>query len=516
MSNPSSEEQLDRLIDQLNKEETPVHSFDPEMTEFSAVARAVKSSVGPSRSALDPDFGDRLIENLTKADNRSPALRHRHLLMRRLGKIAIAGVAAAALILWGFKGDLFAPNSFHPDIVSAMEQSVARLTSYHGVLEEREENAAGEVQTLQRIELWWTESGKYVLKDQNGIMTVNNGEKKWQVVPAQHQITLIPLLPDSPPYLTDLQDEAQRAKSYPHTELGEEKVAGHSAVKLQISPPGGIPYYLWIDSESRLPLQLQTGMQNSLQLLITFVSFEANTAVDSSLFRYNVPQGYTVVDQDTEQAVTSVTDGIRIAGFTPILPEQAPQRIFATATFPSASSARLVFDYGDTVITEFPTLPPDSSNFGLSGKPGEGVLALIGADTVYCRQNGIDIQIDGPQWKTFLKQMLPDITVPNSSADTAGSAQVKVDVNMDVEKNNQAQVDGGHSPWQLDPVQVAQAFVDGQLHPATPPSGYKIQAINDAEAVVTVQGGPVAKIYLKRLVRQDNTGIWSVMGYDPN
>ncbi|HHY59430.1 MAG TPA: hypothetical protein GX504_02335, partial [Clostridia bacterium] len=35
-----------------------------------------------------------------------------------------------------------------------------------------------------------------------------------------------------------------------------------------------------------------------------------------------------------------------------------------------------------------------------------------------------------------------------------------------------------------------------------------------AEAVVAVKEGPIERVYLKRLLRQDETGIWTVVGYD--
>jgi hypothetical protein len=38
-----------------------------------------------------------------------------------------------------------------------------------------------------------------------------------------------------------------------------------------------------------------------------------------------------------------------------------------------------------------------------------------------------------------------------------------------------------------------------------------------SEAVVEVKGDetPIRRVYLKRLVRQDATGVWTVVGYDP-
>jgi len=46
-------------------------------------------------------------------------------------------------------------------------------------------------------------------------------------------------------------------------------------------------------------------------------------------------------------------------------------------------------------------------------------------------------------------------------------------------------------------------------------SSFKLVTNNSVEAVVEVEDGPVERVYLKRLVRQDETGIWTVVGYDP-
>ena len=46
-------------------------------------------------------------------------------------------------------------------------------------------------------------------------------------------------------------------------------------------------------------------------------------------------------------------------------------------------------------------------------------------------------------------------------------------------------------------------------------SSLKMTSNTGAEAIVQVQEGPIKTVYLKRLVRQDETGIWTVVGYDP-
>jgi len=141
-----------------------------------------------------------------------------------------------------------------------MERAVARLNNYHGVLEMRTRNAAGEEWLVRRVELWY-EGGKYAIKQADGTLTVNNGQRKWQINHEAKEVVILPLLPDPTGKSFDLRDEAKRAKQYPHAAMGTEPVAGREAVKLAISPPGGEEYYLWVDTETNLPIQLQTAMQ---------------------------------------------------------------------------------------------------------------------------------------------------------------------------------------------------------------------------------------------------------------
>lgn len=85
-------------------------------------------------------------------------------------------------------------------------------------------------------------------------------------------------------------------------------------------------------------------------------------------------------------------------------------------------------------------------------------------------------------------------------------------------------MDAGHSPWKLDPVYVAQVFVSLKISPegieGEYPVSYEDMEVvknNGIEAVVEISGDntPVRRVYLKRLIRQDSTGIWTVVGYDP-
>ena len=83
-------------------------------------------------------------------------------------------------------------------------------------------------------------------------------------------------------------------------------------------------------------------------------------------------------------------------------------------------------------------------------------------------------------------------------------------------------MDRGSSPWQLEPLQVALTFVNLQVspegiigEPEIQAESFKLTINNGVDSVVDVTDGPTEKVYLKRLVRQDETGIWTVVGYDP-
>ncbi|MGI6706794.1 MAG: M56 family metallopeptidase [Clostridia bacterium] len=127
-------------------------------------------------------------------------------------------------------------------------------------------------------------------------------------------------------------------------------------------------------------------------------------------------------------------------------------------------------------------------------------------------------------------EMMPQETEAQSvekapqTPDSPHGPQVVVEVDMEMAKNEQMKVDLGHSPWQLSPIAVTQTFVSLQISPEGITGEFpikddemKIVHETNEEAIVEVTGSktPIARVYLKRLVKQDETGIWSVVGYDP-
>lgn len=102
--------------------------------------------------------------------------------------------------------------------------------------------------------------------------------------------------------------------------------------------------------------------------------------------------------------------------------------------------------------------------------------------------------------------------------------RVEVPYDLKVEWHTQKSVDAGHSPWRLDPVFVAQVYSSLLISPEGIVGDYPIPydaisvILNDGRSAVLQindKKSIAEKIYLQRLVRQDETGIWTVVGYDP-
>lgn len=112
---------------------------------------------------------------------------------------------------------------------------------------------------------------------------------------------------------------------------------------------------------------------------------------------------------------------------------------------------------------------------------------------------------------------------PASDQEFATKPKIEVPVDLEIEKFEQQQVDEGHKPWRLDPIQTTITFVSLKISPegVEGPFPVKVEDLKiiqqtDKVAIVEVSGDktPISRVYLKRLIRQDNTGIWSVVGYD--
>lgn len=513
-----AEKRLSDYIDALNAEQEPEQLFGvagtPELEKLLATVRTVRTLREPALP--EPGYPERLahavVEKMQAGEGgkqKEKAKIAKSSRSRRLSPVIALAAGLLLFVLLSTWGGLF--NS---DVVHAMEKAVAQLANYHGTLEMRSTNAAGEEWLVRQVELW-SEGEKYAVRQADGTFTVNNGERKWQLRPEKKEVALLPVVPDPGKTGFDLRDEAKRAKEYPHQVVGQELIAGRKAIKLEIQPPGGLPYYLWIDAVTNLPLQLQTAMQNGLQTTYTYTAFEPNIKLDPGIFTFRLPEGYQVVEEDPGQLVLTVEEAAAISGLSPLLPQEAPERIFAFKD-------RIVLDYGDTTIVETPaerTFEPEAN--AALGTAAGGPLE-VWWERLRWHQSGLEIQIEGPKRVELARQIAVDLALPDTSSVPENRARVQVPVDMDLVKANQQQVDRGSSPWQLDPLQVAVTFVNLEVtpegiqgEPAVPFSAFKVTKNNGVQARVEVSDGPIKQVYLERLIRQDETGIWTVVGYDP-
>ncbi|TGE38760.1 hypothetical protein E4K67_04570 [Desulfosporosinus fructosivorans] len=495
LAQTSLELELDDFINALNLERQPIESNNQDVAELQMLTRRIKNQ----RPIPEPsvEFSHTLYQKLLKVSKP----RKRFLSWSAL-------IASVLVIIF-----LISPWSHsNKDIVLAMEQTVKQLQNYHGILEKVSTNGAGEHQVIQRTEIW-SEGSKYATSSDEGVVTANNGELRWMTQPKNKEITLLPIYLD--PHDFDIQKEATKAQQYPHKIVGQDTIAGRTATRLEIAPPGGLPYYLWIDPDTHMPVQLQTAMQKSIQTTYTFVTLETNIKIPDTTFNYNPPKEYQIVDQNPDKPVATLTEAIAVSGFTPLQLSEKPQRIFA-------SSNRIVFDFEDTIVIESKaTAPFVLSPLAACGQV-DGAPLEIFPDSLRWQKNDLEITVQGQRPAELAKQLSNNMVIPQSGQVLPNQPTVEVEIDMEIVKNNQKQVDAGSSPWQLDPVQVAFTFAVLQISPegieGEPPLDYnslKVISNTGTDAVIQILDGPVKTVYVKRLIRQDQSGIWTVVGYDP-
>lgn len=533
--NKEIENAVDAMIEEMRTERRPKAPESLEEAEILATARLVRGLREQPRAP--EELGRRIVDRVTTvagdphregaggsraANSRNASSQSIDLAGSAKGTTArgwrrpvwqaLVGLAAALAL---FVGIAVSSGVFSRDVVHAMSRAVSKIDTYHGVLEKSYQTLSGESQVVRRVEVWsW--SGGYATRLEDGILTVNDGQRKWQVRPGDKTLALLPLLPDPDRSGLDLRAEAERAMKYPHVEAGEDVVAGRVATRLEVTPPGGQTYELWVDKETNLPLQLRTAMQNGIQTTYTYTEFDVDSGVNPADFAYTVPEGYRVLENDPGQVVATPAEAAGIAGFAPLLPSREPDRIIAHA------SGRIVLDFGSSTVVE--TVAEGEftpASHGAVGQAAGGPLEIV-EDSLRWRQAGLEVTVLGQGRLEIAKQIAPDLTLPSAGGEGSFNPQVGVQVDMEVAQNDQKQVDGGHSPWQLDPLSVSLTFVNLKVtpggivgEPEIPYEAFSVLSNDGVRAIVKVSQGPVSRVYLERLVRQDDSGIWSVVGYDP-
>ncbi|MEY8355504.1 hypothetical protein AALB39_19390 [Lachnospiraceae bacterium 54-53] len=534
------ERKLSEYIDYLNSGRRPrehrngLEEEEKEDRDLLETVRIVKSL----REIEYPDdkFPQRLMSSLSGRD----AIKKKK---SRLAKYAlIYTTAAAAAILLFVSVYRFLPDK-GAGIVYAVENAMKEVRAYHGIIEVSETNALGETITQSKREVWADKNGNYYMTDlegtSGGLITGNNGMQKWQIRPEEEKAYLLPAFPDEWRFTFELGNEIDdAAKAQTVKIIGEETVGERKATKLQIIPDGGEAYYLWVDNETDLPLRRVSAMQNAVQTRAEYTFFELIDEIPRDLLVYETPDEYEQADANGEQVVATLEEAKGLAGFMPKLPDGSIKGyVLNRITVEKDNAAvRLYYSNGNPAdkiaVTQAKAagelVPSFAAILGSVNDNRAEIITGEPARSIRWQEGGMEYCVLGTgtleEAAAFAEALSGGKTVIPEAAEQDGEPGVKIEVDPSVEENEQKSVDAGHSPWRLDPVYVSQVFASLLLSPEGISGDYPIayESIeiirnNGTDAVAEIRDPKSAAryVYLKRLVRQDDTGIWTAVGYDP-
>ncbi len=586
---------LSDYIDQLNQERKPVQHEkemkDAEWEQLMSSVRRVKSL--REEEALPDGYQEQLIsalrderrkENFRKENKKDVSfennirnssmaekemrgddiVKNRKIRGKKLrnnvamkGMAFFAAAAAVAAVVFVAAPRILPPGG-RESIVYAMEKAFQEVKAYHGTLVVEESNEQGERLTQAKREVWADDHGNYYVRElegtAEGIITVNNGEKKWQLRPQDNEVCLLPTFPDPYRFTFELEQEIEEAKlARKVKEAGEEIIAGRAATVLEITPEGGDTYRLWVDKETKLPLQRETAMRNAVQYRVTYTSIEFVEEIPGSLLQYQLPGGYTETDNGAEQIINTIEEAQSMVDFIPKVAIRLPEGYALSKIAIQKAQTALNFYYAlrddnKTVVIRQSKASEQfrADSMAVLGQIGDNTAEIMvnpGANSVRWQEGELEYTVLGDVGfevlMPFLKEVAgKEVTLPAALFTSAGNEapagdnfvgeqengpEVWVEIDRTAEGNEQKSVDAGHSPWKLDPAFVAQVFASLLLSPEGIEGDYPI-AYDSIEIIENDGRKAVARIndensiascvYLERLIRQDETGIWTVTGYD--
>lgn len=542
-----NERKVSEYIDRLNAERKPAGddrtASSEELQELYRAVRWVRSLKEPAMP--DPGYERKLARSVVAGPWRRNRFAGYGTWRWVSGAAGVAVIAAVLLVhlLTPFGG---------VTVVQAMEAAFREVKAYHGILEIASTNANGETARQATFDVWADKDGRYYIKELYGanldVVTVNNGQRKWQVQPEQRQVHLFPAFPDGYRFRFELGHEIREAGNALSTRVvGQETVAGRTASVVEVTPDGGLPYRIWVDEQTKLPLQKETAMIHAIRYTVTYTEIEFAEAIPAPLMAYAVPEAFEEIDTNPERRVADLSEARDAAGFDPVVPGDDPdgavrERI---AVVPDRGAVKMYYSQvsGNRIIVE-----QRRSDGELSPAPDASIGNAAGA-TVEIRSpvaehpevSSLRWQRDGMEFvvlgdapvgdlASFAERFmggpleLPALDAPNAPNAPSVRPAVPVPYDLDVERGDQQNADAGSSPWKLDPIFVAQVFVSLQMSPEGIVGDYPIAEedlelveSNGKSAVVAVHddNAPIVAVYLERLIRQDATGVWTVVGYDP-
>ncbi|MHB8129422.1 MAG: LolA family protein [Mobilitalea sp.] len=536
----NSEKKITEYIDELNAEKRPKeHRHNTGMSEHQRLMDAVRKVRGLREPEYpEENYQKRLIAGIKggipikEKNSRSRFIKH--------ALVFTTVAAAAAVILFVSVNSML--QSKNTSIAYAMEQALKGVKAYHGILEVVETNELGETMTQAKREIWADQEGTYYIKELEGILagliTASNGQQKWQIRPEEETSYLFTTFPDPYHFSFELGNEIDEIKNALTIKLiGEEMISGRETSLLEVTPDGGEAYQLWIDKETDLPIQRQSAMQNAIQYKVTYRTIEYMDKIPKELLVYSLPKGYEEIDKNPEQIIATLEEAESIVGFLPKVPFKEPKGYTLKKITIQKNQTEVKFyyytaDQKKTVIVlqskakeEF--APDASAILGTVNRNTAEIRTAPGAYSIRWQEQGMEYSVLGnttlEELSLFAETMaLGEVIIP-SQEEVIDKPQIDVAFDLVVEENDQKSVDAGHSPWRLDPVFVTQVFASLLISPEGIVGDYpiayediKIVTNNGVEAIAKINSKEsiAAKVYLKRLIRQDDTGIWTVVGYD--
>jgi outer membrane lipoprotein-sorting protein len=559
------EKKLSKYIDRLNGEMRPKeHGNLTESEEFEKLAETVrKIRVLREPDLPGEDFKERLVASLEEKIGEDAMKTNKQIqedetkrkdkakvkLIRRIF-IGVTAAAAAAVLIFiaGNLPPLSSLTGTNTDIAYAMEQALKEVKAYHGMIEAVETNELGERMLQSKREIWADQEGNYYLKELEGfsagMITVNDTKKEWQIRPEEKKVYLSAAFPDPYRFTFELGSEVQEVqKAASVKEIGDETISGRETTVLEIIPDGGEAYRLWVDKETDLPLKKQSAMQNSLQITISYTEIEYADQIPKELLAYQLPEGFEEVDMYPEQIVTTIEEAESLTHFTPVFPETTAEgfTLEGISVLTDSLSVKLYYEAEDlqqmaVVLQKTAKEELNPATGAILGTVNNTVAeiryhyeGISGINSIRWQEDGLEYTVFGNISEDTLVSFAEglsrgEVKLPQTEDVTVSMPQIEVPFDMTVEENEQKSVDAGHSPWKLDPAFVTQVFASLQISPEGITGEYPIAYEDidivenngiEAKAKINSEKSVAEYVYLKRLTRQDDTGIWTVVGYDP-
>jgi len=273
------------------------------------------------------------------------------------------------------------------EIVQHMQETVDNTQDAHAVIS-ASVNAQG-IDLSATAEVWEKSPTKLraeVLEssqaEYDGAVLVTDGEQAWYYSPDRNTVMVGPMdeidTPLPQQMIGEMQDMIQAVLDASDVELdGEETVAGHAAYKLILTPreagegeeatvlPGNGTATLWVDKEQWFVLKATYEAGSLGQGTMEVQSFQLNPGLSDDLFTFDVPEGATVVNVESQQPTPLTLEEAR---------EQANFELLAPSYVPQGATLVEVYKVGGAIILRYDHSPDVAFTVVQGGDPASPPL----------------------------------------------------------------------------------------------------------------------------------------------